>query len=84
MSLQRFAREEGIAVDVELAGIGLPGRTTEGIDAFADLKVDESNLGHHLLPTLTGQPASNSGSPEVDVVECLFGYGSTGGDVREL
>ena len=39
-----LAGEEGVAVDVEGAGVALTAGATEGVDRAADLDVDEAGL----------------------------------------
>jgi hypothetical protein len=76
--------EEGVAVDLEGAGVGLAGGAGEGVDGWADVDVGESGVGEHLVPALTGQPTGDSTGPQVDVAQHLGWYGAPVGDVGEL
>lgn len=81
---QRLVRRERKAIHVELTGVGFPGCAAERVDTLPDLEVNETHLRDHLLPALTGQPACDSGSPKIDVLESFLGHGLAGCDVREL
>jgi len=79
-----FAAEEGVAVDLEGAGVGFPAGTPERVDGWSDLDVFEADPGERLVPALTGQPASDSTGPQVDVAHGLDRHGAAVGDVGDL
>lgn len=80
----RSGCEEGVAVDLEAAGVGLAASTSERVGRRADRDVDEAGLAEELMPALTGQPTGNSAGPQVDVAQRLGGDGTPVGDVGEL
>ena len=75
---------EGVAEDLERAGLVFTDGVPEGIDGGPNLDVDESGLFEHLPPALTGQPTGDSAGPKVDVAQRLGRDRPTVRDVGEL
>lgn len=78
----RFTGAERVAVDVEGSSVGLPAGSAERVDRLTDADVDESQLLEDRLPARPGQPADQSGVPEIDIRHRLRRQGATIGDVR--
>lgn len=80
----RLAGHEGVAVHLERPGFVLSSGTAEGVDRRSDLDGFEAGVLEHFLPARTGQPASDSTGPQVDVPQCPRRHWPAVGDVGEL
>src|SRR6201987_5989872 len=69
------ACHERVAVHVERAGVVLAFGAAKGVDRLAGHHVSEPAVLEHLLPARTGQPASYSTGPQVDVTQRLGRHG---------
>ena len=54
-------------MDIEGSRVVFPGRAGKRVDGVTDHDVDEANVFEDRPPARTGQPASNSAGPEIDV-----------------
>jgi hypothetical protein len=80
----RLAGHEGVAVHLERPGFVLSSGTAEGVDRRSDLDGFEAGVLEHFLPARTGQPASDSTGPQVDVPQRPRRHWPAVGDVGEL
>ena len=78
------ACHERVAVHVERAGVVLAFGAAEGVDRLAGHHVSETTVPEDLLPARTGQPASYSTGPQVDIKQRLGRHGAAVGAVSEL
>jgi hypothetical protein len=78
------AGEEGVAEHLKASCVVLAGRAAEGIDRVTDMNAGEAGVFQHLPPARTGQPASYSTGPQVDVAQGPGRDGPAVGDVGEL
>ena len=76
--------KEGVPVYLERSRLRFTGCATEGVDWWPNRDLHEPGVFQHLLPARTGQPASNSTRPQIDVAHRLDGYRTAIGDVSEL
>ena len=84
IGLAGFPGYKGIPKNLEEPGIGFTASLPESVVGWANLNVDKANLSKHRTPALTRNATGNSSSPEIDILDRLFGYGFAVGDIAKL
>ena len=79
-----FAREERIAVDLELPRFLLATGTLEGVDGLPNPDVDEAAILQHFLPGCARQTTGDSSGPKINVADRRLGHRLAIRDIREL
>src|SRR5205814_307268 len=73
-----------VAVHLICTRFVFAGGPPEGVDGRSDVDIDEADVLEHLLPARPGQPARDSGGPQVDVAQRLRWHRTAVGDVGKL
>jgi hypothetical protein len=71
-------------MDLEQSRLALPTGTTERVNRWAYIDVDETAFFKHPPPACARQATGNSIGPKVDVADLCFRHGLTGRDIGEL